>query len=140
MGAYFVVLVLLLLIIYLVRRKVRKNVLPAIHLSITYNGRINNMERYKLTWTPSPDTFVEKQQVLAGENGATPAQEGDDLPSSASSTDVVFTTDAQVVLFIRTIGDNESQADSAQLTFKAGNLEVVRAATGLAVEWKEHLA
>jgi len=112
---------------------------PSTNLLITNIERTGNMERIKLAWTPSLDTFVESQKVFTGIDGVTPAQNGVDLPSSADSVILEFPTDAPVVLFVRTVGDNGSIADSELLSFIADNEQNVRAATGLSAVWQEHV-
>lgn len=98
------------------------------------------MERYKAMWIPSPDDFVEKQQLVGRVNGAAEAVLADGLPSSAMSALLDLPTDAGVELWVRTFGDNGTKADSQSVSFVATNGSGVRAASGLTVVFVEHLA
>jgi hypothetical protein len=115
-----------------------KQVTHATNLKITYIGKVNNMETYLATWLPSTSTFVEKQQLWAGINGGTAAQILSDLSSSADSATVTFPTGVTVDLFVKTIGDNATTADSAICHFIAANLQAVHPASGLSVAWLSH--
>lgn len=129
-----------LIIAYIIwRRKKNENVLPATNLTITYKGRIDNMEKYTLDWVPAKKPFAETQQVFAAIDGAAPVQIGGDLEPQIDTFDVSLKTGAAVSIFVRTIGDNESQADSAPIAFTADNQDKIDAATGLSVKWVEHI-
>jgi hypothetical protein len=129
-----------LIISYMIWLHKRKRLIsPATNLTITYKGRIDNMEKYTLDWVPAKKPFAETQQVFAAIDGAVPAQIGADLEPQINTVDVVLKTGATVSIFVRTIGDNESIADSAPINFTADNQDKIDAATGLSAKWVEHV-
>jgi hypothetical protein len=138
--ALLIIIVILIVFLFLRKTKPTSSVSPATNLTLKYIRRKNNMEIYTATWVPSTSTFVEKQQVFVGLNGATPTQVLTDLPSSTETIDLSLETGAVVEVFIRTIGDNETQADTPIVSFTATNEEKVVAATNLSVAWKSHSA
>ena len=103
------------------------------------------MERLLVSWALSPSTFVEKQQLFAavypsGSVSGSATQYGADMPSSQQLVEVLFDAGNTIKLFVRTIGDNGSQADSPVVTFDVNNLETVSPAGSLSVQWIEHVS
>lgn len=96
------------------------------------------METYRLSWIPSDSTFVQNQQVWASVNAAAAVKLGVDLSSNVAFIDWDFPTDANVDWFVRTIGDNDTTADSAHDVFMAANEETVQPAYDLAHMWVAH--
>jgi len=133
------IIVLLAALAYYLWKKNRK-VAPITNLKATYLRKKENMEQYRISWTLSTTTFVDKQQLFVGLNGATPAQFGADMSSSQSEIDIDLPTDSEVVLFVRTIGDNGKQADSGSTTFTATNEEPVQPAGTPTAFWLKHTA
>ena len=97
------------------------------------------MEKLQISWSLSPSTFVEKQQVFVKTNGGTATQMGVDLPSNQDTIDLDFNVGDTIIVFIRTIGDNGSQADSPNsLPYIVANLETVKAAGTPTITWLSH--
>jgi hypothetical protein len=132
-------IIILLALAYLWYRNNRK-VASVTNLKATYLRKKGNMEQYRISWTLSPSTFVEKQQLFVGLDGASPSQFGADMSSSQSEIDIDLPTDSEVVLFVRTIGDNGKQADSGSTTFTATNEEPVQPAGTPTAFWLKHTA
>jgi hypothetical protein len=135
---WIIILVVLTLVGLFLYFNNKKCVSLATNLTYTFIQRINNMEIGKLTWLPSTDSFVEKQQIMAAIDDARFTQLGADLSSSAESADLQFETGSSIVLFIRTIGDNGTQKDSSNLLLVAKNEQQVSAATNLGWQWLSH--
>lgn len=99
-----------------------------------------HVEEYKIVWTPSQDTFIDKlEPYLSQDNGATYAKLPDVAPS-ATSLLVQVTTDAKCAIYIRVVGDNGATKDSAPVSWTAANLQVPAPVTGVKVEWVRHVA
>lgn len=120
-------------------KKKHRKVVSVTNIVATYIKKKGNMEQYNITWTLSPSTFVEKQQLFAGLNGAAAGQIGADMPSSQDSVVASFNTGDAVSLFIRVLGDNGTQADSSPITFTAVNQEAVKAASNVVASWVKHI-
>ena len=98
------------------------------------------MEKFKGTWTPSPDSFVEKHNLIyqfVGEGEVI----GPDLPSSAIETFVEF-TDLQMgksgSAWVRTTGDNGTVDNCNKVGFTVNNAAQVRPVGNFGFVWVEH--
>jgi hypothetical protein len=120
--------------------KKKQQIDAATNLTLKYVERVNNMERYLLSWTQAKKPFGEKQQILAKIDDNPEEQLGSDLPMSANHATIDLPTGSSGYVYINTIGDNGSQAPSASLTFVAENEDTIDAATGLSLAWQEHIA
>lgn len=126
---------------YKKHRKKHRKVVSASHIVVTYLKKKGNMEQYNITWTLSPSTFVEKQQLFAGLDGGVAAQVGADMPSSQSSVLAEFSAGAKVDLFIKVVGDNATEADSVHVVpFTVANAETVAPATSVSATWVKHIS
>ena len=97
------------------------------------------MERYRISWIPSPSTFVEKRQLLGKIGGGPETLLVDNLPSSAFTTIIDLVTDSAYEVYTRVFGDNSTTADSVHVIFTAQNKEQVLPDTGLTIEWMGHI-
>jgi len=98
------------------------------------------MERYKATWGPSPSTFVEQHELVAKINGGAEAVLVTNIQAPAFECTFAVEIGQQVECWLRTWGDNGTHDDSTHVTFTAENKEGVKAVTGFAVAWQEHIA
>ena len=97
------------------------------------------MENLKISWTLSPSTIVEKQQVFVSVGGAAAAQVGADLPSNISELAVAYQAGVVIQAFVRVIGDNETQADSIlSEPYTVKDLQTVVAAGKPSIAWLSH--
>jgi hypothetical protein len=129
--------ILIVLFFYCIMRK------KSVHAvrNFTFNHIEGRMEKFKATWTPSPDSFVEKHNLVyqfVGEGEVV----GPDLPSSAIETFVTF-TDAQLgksgSAWIRTTGDNGTVDNCNKIGFTVNNSAQVRPVENFGFVWVEHV-
>lgn len=95
------------------------------------------MERYKITWTPSPSTFVQSRKFLWTLDGG--AEHENDLQAFDTFIDVDVPTGSVVVCRTRVIGDNGKTAENTPLTFTATNEEPVQPDGPLTATWIAHI-
>lgn len=102
-----------------------------------YIARGYNVDEYRFDWTASPSTFVEKllfkYKVDGGAEVALP-----ELPPSAISVVVPFTTGASVEAWVTAVGDNGTSADNEHLFFAASNEEPVAPVGPMSATWVRH--
>jgi hypothetical protein len=110
---------------------------PVGNLSATHITTEGNMERYRLSWTPSPSYHVDRHEVWIGLDGGATAKAYDCI-ASAVTQDISVPTGATVSVFVRTFADNGKQADSELLEFDATDETDVLPVSGLRVDWQEH--
>jgi hypothetical protein len=84
-----------------------------------------------IRWTPPTEYFLLKQQVMVSINGEQPVQVGGDLPSDAREITAPFVEGAKLVIFIKTIGTNDSEKLSNSFSLDVVNNSVISAATNV---------
>lgn len=97
------------------------------------------MEKFKLQWVQSTSDFAASQDVLAKLSGGAEQVLQSGLGMSANNIIFDFVENDQVEWWVRTRGDNATQADSVHDTFQAINASVVLPATGLTHTFIQHL-
>jgi hypothetical protein len=101
--------------------------------------RSNNMENLKISWSLSPSTIVESQQVFIAVNGAASAQVGTDLASNISELLVSYPAGTTIVVTVQATGDNGTKAMSAPSDpFPVKDLMVVVAPGKPGIAWLSH--
>ena len=94
------------------------------------------METYKITWTPSPSTFVQSHDLLLVIDGVSaPAIT---LQAFEIEKTVDIPTGATVQVTVKTYGDNGTTALCPPLNFDAVNMEPVKPVGGLTATWVKH--
>lgn len=97
------------------------------------------MEKYKLAWVPSVSDFASLQDVVASINGGADQVLASSLGMTSNNVIIDFNTGDQVEWWVRTHGDNNTQADSQSDSFQAVNTQSVLPATGLTHTFIQHL-
>ena len=115
----------------------RSSVRPVGQLTATHIGGNDNMEGFRIAWPPSPSLNVDRHELYVALDGGSPTKTHD-LIASAVSQDVEVPTGATVTAFVRTYGDNGTQADSAHLVFEATDETQVLPVGGLTATWLRH--
>lgn len=115
-----------------------KFVWPVTNLEVEFiNTFPNSMENYRVKWTLSQSTFLDKLEAYLGVDGAAPAKVAELAPSTDQVV-VSVPTGGTCALFVRAIGDNGKWADSLPIEWPARNEEVPQPVTGLTIEWVNH--
>lgn len=116
-----------------------KFVWPVTNLEVEFiDTHLTNMENYRVKWTLSQSTFLDKLEAYLGLNGATPTK-WTELAPSTDNVVVSVQTGGTCIVFIRAVGDNGKWADSLPIEWTARNEEVPKPVTGLTIEWVQHV-
>lgn len=138
--ACIIAIIVVILIIVIWKKSENKQISKATITSITFIERIGNMERLRITIVPPVDNFLETMQLFAVINGAPAVKIGSDLAASTTEVDATFDTGVVIQLFIKTIGDNGSTANS-DLTpeYNVTDQRIIGKATISGIVWQEHI-
>jgi hypothetical protein len=82
---------------------------------------------------------VDRHELHGSINGGPPVPLATGIFASAVSTEVDLALGQNVDVFVRTFGDNGTQADSAHVTFTVQNGESVQPVSGLTANWLQHI-
>lgn len=141
-GALIIIAILILIVaLILLSHGADKNVRAVASFTFTHISHEGNMEKFKATWTPSPDTFVEKHNLVYQFPGGAEVV-GPDLPSSAIETYVTFEgadLGSTGSVWVRTTGDNGTVDNCNKLTFTVSNSQTVRPVENFAFTYVGHV-